>query len=392
MAAKKINNVVIFVSDKGKLNENELAGLVGLSTSEMKISVLDGGGVVPMPQNIPEELSRFLRRYSSLTLLKALIPVLFKTERFKDCENILWMDCDMLPLSSIDSLFNFADDNFVAACLGAPAIKRLKNPDLFPKILPTDIKPNGGLILWNRKTADGIDDPEEFISGVYDYAIKLATSNNDFIDEFSVLFASKILGANFRLLPQIYNQVPDNYNPSTVIVHSVGSRRKFWDNEIVNLMYSQWENANHIWLQQLLKVGVSYEDLPKYNKSKFGIGSRKKHIDGASWRTFWLSKYQEMKFQHPSVYLYPDVSADTIVFISLKKDGLRFLLKKERNSFAFSVIVAKTLLPAWSLLSGKYEITEREQVVDVRLIVSGQEKGEILAQKMTQFIDDINAI
>ena len=378
---KGFDEVVVFVADKARINPNELAGLVGLSTSDLKVSVLDGAEVVPEVKDRPDELDRFLKRYSSMTLLKALVPILFKKDKFKDCQNILWMDCDMLPLLSIDSILEFSGDNVVAACLGGPANRSLKEPELLSKLAPTDIKPNGGLVLWNRETSRNIEDPQKFVEEIYGYAIKLANCNNAMIDEFSVLFAIKSLRANFCLLPQIYNQLPENYNPATVIVHSVGGRRKFWDNEIVNLMYSQWENANHDWLMQLMRVGVPYEELPKYNKSKFKVGSRKKHIDAVLWRTFWLTKCSEIKFQHPSVYFYPDVSTNTITFISQIRKGLRFLLSKEKNEFVFSAHVSKPVTPTLSALGVKYEIVEYEQFCRIHFSCSSQEGGELLTKK-----------
>lgn len=387
---KNFNEVVVFVADPYNLNSSELAALLELSTPELKVSVLDSSEIIPKFEDVPEELANFQKRYSSLTLLKAFIPALFLMDKFRNCSNILWMDCDMLPISSIDSILNFADENIVAACLGSLACNVLKSPELFPALSSTDIKPNGGLILWNKMTAKSIEDANQYIKRIQGYAAKLATSNNNYIDELSVLFAIKTLGAKFRLLPQIYNQLPDNYNPSTVIVHSIGGRRKFWNNEIVNLMFSQWEDANYIWLRKLMKVGVSYEDLEKFNKSKFKPGSRKRHIDGASWRTFWLIKCPQIKFQHPSVYFYPDVTTDTITFISLKNKDLKFNLTKESTCFVFHTSLPKEFRVSLDLLREKYEIKECEKVIRIQLTLPSQEKGDILSGKMTTFIDDIN--
>ena len=140
---------------------------------------------------------------------------------------------------------------------------------------------------------------------------------------------------------------------------------------------------------QLMKVGVPYEELSKYNKSKFKVGSRKKHIDAALWRTFWLTKCSEIKFQHPSVYFYPDVSTNTITFVSRIRSGLRFLLSKEKSEFGFSAYVSKPVTSALSALGLKYEIIEHEQFC--RVYFSCAECGDLLTKKMSSFIDDVNA-
>ena len=310
------DNYIVFTSDKTKINEIELDALYKCAPGK-RIFIFDFNELVPNIETTSKNFEIFTNRYTIMPLLKIFLPLMFDKVEFLDgkaLDFLLWLDSDVLILGNISGILKHG---YLCGCNGYPALESMKNPNLIKLIEATDVKPNGGVILYKKRYLEliksrGIDyfDLASSVIGT------LLTANELLVDEIAILAISKLTRIKecyLEIISNIYNFDPRfhmNYEP--LIVHSAGHKAKFWSNIFVNRMYPEWEENNRIWLGFLLKSGINSTNIHQYNKSIFKDDSTIVILKEYENRKFWSFVLKQLQFSHEKIWVEPDIFKPSI--------------------------------------------------------------------------------
>lgn len=309
-------DVILFVDCKNKLNRYEVAALNSIIDKEQNLFIYDAEELFPKVNHQDERLKNFICKYSKMPLVKLMIPNLFWDCQYtgtNEYEYILWLDSDICIVEDFSSILKF---NGLSACLGSFAKPLLKKPENFPEISDTDIKPNGGMILFKKQdfeiTKLGRNEYNEEIAKIID---KLLSDGALGIEELALTVFAKRKNIHLNIIPSEYNTLPKfskNLNPK--IVHALGKELKFWNNPIINIAYPEWNKNNEKWLQALMYAGVSAGDIVKYNKSKYDSGSLSNLIQRFEWIDYWSALMDRIQFSNQKIYQQTNISSRYVQF------------------------------------------------------------------------------
>lgn len=305
-------NYLILVQDKNRLDRRELTALYSLisekeySQQRSKIIVRD---VELMELHKSVDLSHksiraFVDKWTYMPLVKAFMFKLFDDEFSRKLglerapDDLLWLDCDILVLESIEKIFSYGE---ICGTLGSYAKPLLKSSDKFDYIGGSDIKPNGGVILL-KKAPFHLENIFDIEKEVRSLLRDLADTNVLGIEEHLITALCKKKQWHLDILSDEYNYLPGySYSMNPRIVHSLG-KNKFWNNILVNRLYPEWERNNQKWLSSLLRAGVGVDELGKYNHSTNRSNSTRQLLFSQDWQKIWDSVLNNIRFSHSECY------------------------------------------------------------------------------------------
>lgn len=270
--SKIFNTVIIIVEDVNELNRFERDALGSIVSSlGMNLVFIEIKDLIPesIELNIFSGAKDFISKYSRMPLAKLFLPIFFGQNKFNLVFNhVLWLDCDICIVDNFDSITNFAKGYGVCACEGRLVRDALQNLSDYPYLTGKEVKPNGGVILYNAEQFQKIS-IEEYLSEILKILEKLTKDKNILIEELAITLACAKLNIKMYVLPQIYNYLAVRcYKTNPLICHSVG-KAKFWNDPLLNLMFPQWERSNIAWLNELQRGGgtpLAYSKVQSFYK------------------------------------------------------------------------------------------------------------------------------
>lgn len=297
-------DIVVFVENVNTLDLKEKAALIHLS-EQTRILVRNADVFLKHIDISNPDIRNFVDKYTVMPFVKLFIPMLFSDNSITGNQNYdfgMWLDSDTCVNASISSLFSF---DGVKCCWGKPAKALLNHPEWFPEINERDIKPNGGMIVFDREFSDKISDSgSQYICKLQKILSLLIKDGVLGIEEFAITLLCKEYEEILNIVPQEYNfHPPFSKGLTPRIAHALGKNYKFWNSELVNSAFPEWNRNNSIWLNALIQSGVKVEDLFKYNHCKVGNDCLIKLIQKNDWSDFWIKTCTELKFSHPALYL-----------------------------------------------------------------------------------------
>ena len=173
---------------------------------------------------ISKKINNFLAKIPSLNWSKEIYYRLFIGDFIKS-EKILYLDCDMLVLSSLKELWNTKIDNYLLAAVKDSTIKNSKS-----KLVKSPKYFNSGMLLINLKKWNQFKIKEK----CFDF-VKNNSQLIDMPDQDALNFLSKNnwIELDTKLNNQLnQNILPKNIKP--VIVHFNGGEKP-WKYESINL-------------------------------------------------------------------------------------------------------------------------------------------------------------
>ena len=284
-----------------------------------KVKILDSRSIIPEFSNNSSVLEKFLGRYSKMALVKVYMPRLFIDSSLtgtNQYDYLLCLDSDTLILDDISRIL---DNGLVCGCMGNIAIDKLTNKKLFTCLDGSDVKPNGGVILYKRQfidilTNEGID----YFSIVDETLTELISTNQQFIDEFTICISLKktkqdkcyltVIGNEYNCDPRYF------YYNNPKIVHSVGGGSKFWNNPLMNRFFPNWEKNNRYWLFLLSESGLSQNEIQCKNHSIFKSNLISELIKERENRRIWETILRKIQFSYSGIWQSPSLTSKFVQF------------------------------------------------------------------------------
>lgn len=183
-----------------------------------------------------------MKRWSHLAFAR------FEALSFLDeCENILYLDFDILLLKSVKELFALKNKGFA---LAADKSKHSLNSHIssYQGVFKDAMAWRTGTILFN----DNLKNPAAFYEFVY---AKLA-QGAEFIDD-QALFSLYVLENKIKIKnlnkDKYVGQVCLKASLKSSIIHAYGKTQRFWNNALCNHTWQDWQ----VYYQKWLKLGGS---------------------------------------------------------------------------------------------------------------------------------------
>ena len=223
--------------------------------------------------------NNFLKRWTHMAFGR------FEALKFLDeCENILYLDFDVLLLKSVDELFRLKNQSFALAARRGKNIlyENFKDENCEfreNKIWRTPI------ILFN----DNIKNSLKY----YDLVYKFAIFDNNLIDDQSVFslfcFFTKLKIKSLE--DKFEGQVCLKTSLNSSIIHAYGSNQRFWNNAICNRTWPTWQDYYEKWL----KMGGSAYEKGFMANTTYSIQRVRSHLC-YKFGTILIKAYKEPKF------------------------------------------------------------------------------------------------
>lgn len=188
-----------------------------------------------------------LNRYTHMTYAR------FEALKFlKECENIIYLDFDMLLLKGIDELKEIKNKGYEIACFRGSATMSMGGGQLTPIQFTHTNNYSAGIIVFN----DNLKSSQKF----YDFIYQFIAKNEDYFLEVKLgdqfLFSLYLLEKGLKIY-----ELNDNYygNISWVkskdasILHAWGQNNRFWNNKLCALAWPSW----NVYYQKWLSLGGS---------------------------------------------------------------------------------------------------------------------------------------
>jgi len=339
-------DILIFVEDVNKLDLREKAAIRKL-TDKSRILLRNADSILKYINLKNCKIDYFVEKYSIMPFVKLMIPMLFSDDQLTGCSDYgyaMWLDSDICINGPFEELFEM---DGLKCCMGSYAKPLLNHPNWFPQICDSDIKPNGGMLLYHRDFYDkSVKNIKEYFNTLNEEIELLIKDGALGIEELAITLICKIYNIQLNIVSQEYNFFPRSSRCAfPKIIHSLGKKQKFWNNGLVNIAFPEWTRNNNQWLSLLVDCGVKVSELSKYDHCEVGNDTLGKLIRQDVWSNFWNNIAHYIKFSHTSLYCPTRILDDHFryYFKSLTNKDAYFEIVSDRVEFNVALVVKKSL-------------------------------------------------
>ncbi|CAM2778535.1 glycosyltransferase [Helicobacter burdigaliensis] len=183
-----------------------------------------------------QRLNRFLKRWTFMAF------ALFEGLKYlKECENIIYLDFDILLLRSLEHFKKFKKKGYVlAAHRGRTTMQQTTGYQVEYHNLCVY---RSGIVLFN----DGIKEPLKLYEELYIWFASNLLNCNDQAGLSYLIFKNhlKVKNLDFGYTGSVHYRA--NKNPH--IIHAFGPNNRFWNNELVFRLWPMWKEYYLQWIQ-----------------------------------------------------------------------------------------------------------------------------------------------
>ena len=247
------NKVDIFYILHDGFNEKDINLMQKISKNKAKFIFFDEKTFL---QNFKENINyNFLNRWTHMAYARF--------EAFKylnECENIIYIDFDVLILKDISELFKLKKQNYE---LAARKGKTPLNKALNLKIQDNKTTYQAGIIVFN----DNIKNAQE----CYDFLYNINNINDQ--GAFSLMIYEKNIKTK-DLKNKYTGSVDWRQSKDASIIHAWGSKNRFWNNTLCAKTWPKWDEYYQKWLKlegSAYKDGIKANTTHSYERIRFHL-------------------------------------------------------------------------------------------------------------------------